>query len=188
MYYELPGYGKLQTRNDSLSNWRVEFREEPFPEGKYRSVNDPIDVDYNEYTEPVSGRRKPLMLPQGLMKINYSAVAGNNESSVGMDFLIGENNCKVKFYNIAPSLEEVMKLDNFFDMYGYATNNVQVPNEDSRESWNYVKTKNVVIFGTMPVEAMACIKAMYNRGVRFWHTVDVGNYSLSNRDKKEVKE
>lgn len=186
MYYELPGYGKLQTRNDSLSNWRVEFREEPFPEGKYRTVNDPIDVDYDAY-EDFSSNDSISFIPRGLMHINRSAVSGNGESSLGMDFLMGEDNCKIKFYNISPSLEEAIKLDQFFDMYGYATNSVKVPNEDSRESWNYVKTKNVVIFGTMPVEAMACIKAMYNRGVRFWHTVDVGNYSLSNRDVKEVK-
>ena len=48
------------------------------------------------------------------------------------------------------------------------------------------KTKNVIINGSMPVQDMATIKAMYNRGVRFWHTTDVGNYSLSNDIKKEV--
>ncbi len=38
----------------------------------------------------------------------------------------------------------------------------------------------------MPVQDMVNIKRMYNTGVRFWHTADVGNYSLSNRDMKEV--
>ena len=49
-----------------------------------------------------------------------------------------------------------------------------------------MKTSGVVIDGSMPVQDMANIKAMYNRGVRFWHTTDVGNYSLSNAIKKEV--
>lgn len=82
--------------------------------------------------------------------------------------------------------EQAIVVDEFFDMYGYATNRVKIPNEDSRESWNYVKTDNVIINGSMPVQDMATIKAMYNRGVRFWHTTDVGNYSLSNDIKKEV--
>ncbi len=94
--------------------------------------------------------------------------------------------CTIEVEEYAPSLEEAIKLDQFFDMYGYATNAVKVPNEDSRESWNYVKTDNVIINGSMPTQDMAAIKAMYNRGVRFWHTADVGNYSLSNRDMKEV--
>lgn len=95
-------------------------------------------------------------------------------------------NCNIMVEEYSPSLEEAVKLDQFFDMYGYATNTVKLPNEDSRESWNYVKTDNVIINGSMPVQDMATIKAMYNRGVRFWHTTDVGNYSLSNRDIKEV--
>ena len=128
------------------------------------------------------------------LHLPYMPLSGIMASSVNMcgkpdeakEFVIAKENAKIRFYHICPSLEEAVKLDQFFDMYGYATNAVKVPNEDSRESWNYVKTDNVIINGSMPVQDMAVIKAMYNRGVRFWHTTDVGNYSLSNRDKKEV--
>lgn len=71
-------------------------------------------------------------------------------------------------------------IDSYFDMYGYATNKVKVPNEDSRPSWNYVKCDNVIIHGSCPVEAITTIKALYNNGVRFWHTDSVGNFALYN--------
>ena len=71
-------------------------------------------------------------------------------------------------------------------MFGYATKLLKIPNETGRDNGNYVKTSGVVIEGSMPVQDMANIKAMYTRGVRFWHTTDVGNYSLSNAIKKEV--
>lgn len=135
--------------------------------------------------EAVSSNK--LHLPYGSLNgIMSSAVRMIGKPAEAKEFVIAKENAKIRFYHICPSLEEAIKLDQFFDMYGYATNSVKVPNEDSRESWNYVKTDNVIINGSMPVQDMARIKAMYNKGVRFWHTTDVGNYSLSNRDKKEV--
>ena len=74
-----------------------------------------------------------------------------------------------------------MKLDKFFDMYGYATNTVKVPNMEGRESWNYVKTRGVIISGSIPVDAMDRIKAMFDNGVRFWHGDFVGQYNRSNK-------
>ena len=78
-------------------------------------------------------------------------------------------------------------MDDFFDMYGYQVNTVKVPEMDSRESWNYVRTENVVIKGSLPVDSMDRIKRMFNDGIRFWHGDIVGNYSLSNLPVKEVK-
>ena len=86
-----------------------------------------------------------------------------------------------EFKDMCPTPEFTMKLDSFFDMYGYATNVVKIPNMDGRESWNYVKTRDVVISGSLPVDAMDAIKAMFNRGIRFWHGDIVGQYNLSNK-------
>ena len=153
----------------------------------YEAPLSPADIPAPKGGAAQNGSSNNLHLP-------YMPLSGIMASSVNMcgkpdeakEFVIAKENAKIRFYHICPSLEEAVKLDQFFDMYGYATNAVKVPNEDSRESWNYVKTDNVIINGSMPVQDMAVIKAMYNRGVRFWHTTDVGNYSLSNRDKKEV--
>lgn len=85
------------------------------------------------------------------------------------------------------SAESAEYIDNFFDMYGYATNRVKVPNMEGRESWNYVKTNNVIIKGSVPVDSMDSIKAMFNNGIRFWHGDFVGDYSRSNRTLVEVQ-
>lgn len=124
--------------------------------------------------------------------ITYVLGSSAGESSVprgtgqSQNFLFKNQVWKIVIQQMSMTYEYAKKVDDFFDMYGYATNIVKVPNEDSRESWNYVKTDNVIITGSMPVQDMAAIKAMYNRGVRFWHTDDVGNYSLRNSDVKEV--
>ena len=78
-------------------------------------------------------------------------------------------------------------IDDYFDMYGYATNKLKVPNMEGRESWNYVKTNNVIITGSLPVDSMDAIKAMFNNGIRFWHGDFVRDYSRSNRPLSEVQ-
>lgn len=78
-------------------------------------------------------------------------------------------------------------IDDYFDMYGYATNRMKVPNMTGRESWNYVKTNNVIISGSVPVDSMDAIKSMFNKGIRFWHGDFVGDYSRSNRPLSEVQ-
>ena len=188
MYYELPGYGAIVPNGSrGISGNRYTWDNTPLPGGNYKTVNDPIDVDYTPFIEDKNGGSSNIRLaPFKLSGIMSSAVNMTGKPDEAKEFVIAKENAKIRFYHICPSLEEAVKLDQFFDMYGYATNAVKVPNEDSRESWNYVKTDNVIINGSMPVQDMANIKAMYNRGVRFWHTTDVGNYSLSNRDMKEV--
>lgn len=71
-------------------------------------------------------------------------------------------------------------IDDYFDMFGYQTNRLKVPNMFGRASWNYVKTNGVIINGTIPVQSMVAIKNMFNSGVRFWHGDYVGNYSRDN--------
>ena len=64
---------------------------------------------------------------------------------------------------------------------------MKVPNMTGRESWNYVKTNNVIISGSVPVDSMDAIKNMFNKGIRFWHGDFVGDYSRSNRPLSEVQ-
>lgn len=90
-------------------------------------------------------------------------------------------------YEFQITAENAEYIDNYFEMYGYQVNMLKVPNETGRESWNYVKTQNVILNGSIPVESMDRIKKMYNDGVRFWHGDYVGDYSRSNRIVKVVK-
>lgn len=71
-------------------------------------------------------------------------------------------------------------VDDFFSMYGYQVDRVKVPNRTGRRNWNYVKMQNSCHRGTVPASDMDKINEIYNSGITFWHTSDIGNYSLDN--------
>lgn len=88
----------------------------------------------------------------------------------------------VGFINYAYSIDDdqVRALDDFFDRFGYRVDRIKVPNMTGRGSWNYVKTNQVALSGNVPAEDMLRIKNMFDGGVRFWHTNQIGNYALPN--------
>lgn len=71
-------------------------------------------------------------------------------------------------------------VDDFLDMYGYQVDRVKVPNRTGRPYWNYVKCQNSCHVGNVPSDMMNQINKIYDAGITFWHTSDVGNYSLNN--------
>lgn len=72
-------------------------------------------------------------------------------------------------------------IDDYWTLYGYPIHRVKLPNISGRPHWNYVKTINVSITGSVPADDMAKIKSIYNNGVTFWKNGnEVGNYALDN--------
>lgn len=80
---------------------------------------------------------------------------------------------------IRPEFCEI--IDEFFDMYGYATRRVSVPNRSSRPHWNYVKTRGCNAIGKCPTDDLYKVCSIYDNGITFWkNPSEVGNYSLNN--------
>ena len=71
-------------------------------------------------------------------------------------------------------------IDDFFDMYGYTTQELKVPNVTGRACWNYVKTRNSCVTGAVPSADLAQINANFDNGITFWHDANVGDYNRSN--------
>lgn len=71
-------------------------------------------------------------------------------------------------------------IDEYFTAFGYKVCRIKAPNITGRPSWNYVKTIGAQVSGNIPEYAETALKAMLNNGVTFWHTDDVGDYSLNN--------
>lgn len=71
-------------------------------------------------------------------------------------------------------------IDEYFTAFGYKVCRIKAPNITGRPAWNYVKTIGAQVSGNIPEYAETTLKAMLNNGVTFWHTNDVGNYSLNN--------
>ncbi len=85
------------------------------------------------------------------------------------------------FYLMNIRKEYAQIIDGYFDMYGYATRKVKVPNTHSRPHWNYVKTVGCTIGGSVPAEYGQRIVNNFDRGITFWKNGSgVGNYSLNN--------
>ena len=86
-----------------------------------------------------------------------------------------------QFYYAHIRAEFARIIDDYFNVYGYATHRVKVPNRVIRPHWNYVKTVNVSLTGSIPTDDMAKLRQIYDNGVTFWRNGDeVGNYALNN--------
>lgn len=72
-------------------------------------------------------------------------------------------------------------IDSYFNMYGYATKKVGIPNIKSRPHWNYTKTSGCVIKGSVSADDMKKICSIFDNGITFWKNGnEVGNYDLDN--------
>lgn len=72
-------------------------------------------------------------------------------------------------------------LDQFFDLYGYKTHLVKVPNRKVRKNWTYTKTIGCHVSGNLCNDDLRKIQAIYDNGITFWVNGDsIGNYGLSN--------
>jgi hypothetical protein len=76
---------------------------------------------------------------------------------------------------------QAKRIDDYFEMFGYKTMEVKVPNRRSRAFWNYLKTVDISIEGTIPAEDKARLEDIYNGGVTIWHVPDsFGDYTQNN--------
>lgn len=86
---------------------------------------------------------------------------------------------------LAAETEYLEICDWYFDLYGYATHTVKIPNINVRPSWCYTKTigcnikpKPLTLVGAPEIKK---IKEIFNTGIRFWKDGNnVGNYNLNN--------
>ena len=74
------------------------------------------------------------------------------------------------------------RIDKYFDMYGYLTNKVKIPNINNRPNWNYVKTMGINLLGDIPQEDLALLKTYFDNGITLWHNpATFLDYSQNNR-------
>lgn len=90
------------------------------------------------------------------------------------------NGVYVMLKTIKPEYRE--RLTNYFKMFGYRVNSLEVPKLRYRESYNYIKTVNVNIVGNIPEMYLETIKGIFDRGLTIWHIDDIGNYNLDNEE------
>lgn len=94
--------------------------------------------------------------------------------------LVNVGSYTVGFRKYTCRYEMAKQIDDFYSVYGYLVAENKVPNITGRQSWNYVKTNGSSVVGKVPANVLKRINSLFDRGLTFWHTNDVGNYALSN--------
>ena len=129
-------------------------------------------LNYDYFIKSLQAQQeRQQMLPDNV------TLGGSNATLLGYD-LINDN--IFTRYSIKRQFAE--RIDKFFDMFGYATNNVKTPNLNNRPNWNYIKTQGINIIADIPEWDLQEIKSMYDNGVTLWHNPSTYlDYSQNNR-------
>lgn len=105
--------------------------------------------------------------------------AKGNTNVGDLNFTAHNNKFTVFPLSIKPEYARV--IDDYFDLLGYSTCRVKVPNRNHRQNWWYTKTVDCNITGNVPNDYMNKIKEAYNNGITFWkNPSNFLNYSVSN--------
>ena len=109
------------------------------------------------------------------MAPNIHNLNGDETLNINLDIVEFE----AKKYTIRKEYARV--IDDYFSMFGYATNRVKTPNIGTRQNWNYVQTIDIQITGAIPNDDMSELRDIYNSGVTIWNNPDTfGDYSQNN--------
>ena len=105
--------------------------------------------------------------------------ARGNTNVGDLNYTAHKNKFTVFELSIKPQYAQV--IDDYFDLFGYKTCRVKVPNKNHRENWWFTKTINANIVGSVPNDEMNKIKQAYNDGLTFWRNPgNFLNYNVSN--------
>ena len=108
-----------------------------------------------------------------------SLITSGNDSL----FNINLSNKKIDLIEYTVTDEQVEKLTDHFNKYGYSYNRWKTISEliKNRKYFNYIQTTICNIIGDkIPYEDLEEIKAIFNKGLTFWHVennIEVGNYA-----------
>ena len=87
------------------------------------------------------------------------------------------------FRHMSVTAQYAKIIDDYFTVYGYAQNIVKIPNINARPEWNYTKTRDCIITGSIPGEDSRKICEIFNAGITFWKNPDnIGQYQLTNKN------
>ena len=123
-----------------------------------------------------------------MIRTPNSIISSGNDSL----FNINLSNKKIDLIEYTITDEQIEKLTDHFRMYGYNVNRWKSICEliKSRKYFNYIQTTICNIIGNnIPYEDLEEIKAVFNRGLTFWHVennIEVGNYAKAVKNDEVV--
>lgn len=126
-------------------------------------------------------KQQMLQIEKQQMLPNSASMGGSNATLLGYGLM---NDDIFTRYTIKYQFAE--RIDKYFDMYGYQTNMLKIPNLNNRPNWNYVKTLGINILpkttSSVPQEDLQEYKFIFDNGVTLWHNpATFLDYSQNNR-------
>ena len=92
-------------------------------------------------------------------------------------------------YAYKPTKEYIDKLNQIWNMRGYATNTIDYPNLHSKFLWNYIQTVKCDISGDgIDPSDLEKIKRVFDNGITLWHDKNIGDYSRNNGERYQTTE
>lgn len=100
----------------------------------------------------------------------------------GGDINFADNRSGFYFYHYSIKKEFAKIIDDYFSMFGYRVNSLEVPNLTSRRNWNFLKIIDPNVEGDIvPEKDMNKYKEQLKQGITFWHDpTTFRDYSQSN--------
>ena len=112
--------------------------------------------------------------------LGHTKVGNQARGNYNGDVMFAAGLTDFQYGQMTITAEFVARLDKFFDLYGYKTNEVKIPNTNVRKHWTYTKVIGLNMIASIPQDAEEKIKAIFENGIRFWNYPDeVGNFSDS---------
>lgn len=202
------GYPQLSSRSDNFNNWlaqnsqivSLQMQQEQYntEANMYKTGMDMLSSMGSAISNPgnalgivegamnlgITERNYDFYVKQQMAQIEKQAMLPDQANlSSSNATLLGYNEFEYNiFYNLSIKSEFAERIDKYFDMYGYLTNTVKIPNLNNRTNWNYIKTIGVNILGDIPGEDLQTIKQFFDNGITLWHNPNTFlDYSQNNR-------
>lgn len=154
--FALPSANELATQN----RW----------ESPVKGVGNTMNFRMNPADAIVAG-----IIGRDIMNSRVSSHIGNGNTTYVADWF------DFTFKQVFVDEQFAKCIDDFFTAYGYQTNRIKIPNRSSRPHWNYLRTANCTVKGSIPADSMKKICEIHNAGITYWKNGnEVGNYNLDN--------
>ena len=109
--------------------------------------------------------------------LQANQVRGTFTSSV--NFCAGSMGYTIEQQFVTP--ERLQIISDYFTVYGYKVNRMDVPSKHNRKAFTYVKTMGCHAYGNITNEDITRIESIYDKGITWWVNGDtIGDYTLNN--------
>ena len=128
--------------------------------------------NFDYYIKELNAQKeRQAMLPDNV------TLGGSNATLLGYE-LFNDN----IFTRYSIKYQFAKRIDDFFSMYGYQTNELKLPNLNNRPNWNYIKMAGANLIGDIPETDLQELKTLFNEGITLWHNATTFlDYSQNNR-------